>query len=133
MTLHFVIYVAHLSSVKHSVAGFPSPLHFEHALARRLHKGSQEDISRRPGLPLELVIIILRYAGMVTRHQDSRRLDPAWSFRTPRDHVAVVAGNDGDEPARRLVLVTPPLDRVWLSKTAVLQVVTESKDQGWPL
>ncbi|KAJ7437846.1 hypothetical protein B0H11DRAFT_2294178 [Mycena galericulata] len=83
--------------------------------------GAEETRTARPALPVELVRLIIRTAGlMVPNRQQTKRADRSVFVRvTTRDEAPVVS---------RVWFWTHPLD---LAKVAAVQLVTLSRDQGW--
>lgn len=122
--------------------GFPTQLHFYHAFSRSLCRGSQCDphnqFSRRPPLPMELVLCIIREAQIF-----NPRPIPNLSCTFPRGTsikdikedadslVTVAVRASGSELVRRLLFASPVVGVSRLARLAWLELETFSKDQGW--
>ncbi|TFY65905.1 hypothetical protein EVG20_g5188 [Dentipellis fragilis] len=94
---------------------------FFHSLTRALHRGcSTSGPSSRPGLPIELVCLILEYAGcMLLSKSRSITTSSTLVARGSSNHDAVV------------VAQLPPFDAVALQRIAQIKLITLSRDQGW--
>ncbi|KAF8590665.1 hypothetical protein K439DRAFT_40474 [Ramaria rubella] len=88
-----------------------------HELSHSLEGGTLE----RPGLPVELIIYILRLADCVL---------PSPRFNIEIGDPCHVRARSGDTVFQTW-FSTPPLDRGLLSKIARMQLKTVSRDQGW--
>ncbi|KIO31716.1 hypothetical protein M407DRAFT_124153 [Tulasnella calospora MUT 4182] len=120
---------------------FPTQLHYYHCISRVLSRGSpgnpRKGVPRRPPLPTELVILILREAGATVRSRDLSCVFPRGV--SPRDierragtlQSSVWATASNQEVARYLLFASPAIDAPSLPRLAWLQVDTFSKDQGW--
>ncbi|KAA1477229.1 hypothetical protein DENSPDRAFT_577887 [Dentipellis sp. KUC8613] len=96
-------------------------LFFFHSLARALRRGCLiPGPSLRAGLPVELVCLILQYAGCML-------LSKSRSVTTSPTVVA----RGRSEPHAVVVIQLPPFDTVALQRIAQIQLITLSRDQGW--
>lgn len=122
--------------------GFPTQLHFHHALSRSLFRGSSGYLHaqspRRPPLPMELVLCIFREAQIF-----HPRPIPNLSCTFPRgtsikyieedvdSFVTVRVSASGSKMGRRLLFASPVVSASKLPRLAWLELETFSKDQGW--
>ncbi|KAA1477228.1 hypothetical protein DENSPDRAFT_884915 [Dentipellis sp. KUC8613] len=96
---------------------------FVHLLVRALHYGHPTSgISFRPGIPLELVSLILKYAGCALLSK-SRSIVAVQFLGCNEERLS---GCDAT-----VVVRLPPLDAVGLRRIAHIKLVTLSRDQGW--
>ena len=123
------------SAQRNSSAEFPTKVHLYYAIARALLRGysppSDEIMflvdydagpSRRPGLPIELVLEIFDLAEII-------KPTPTASY-TIRSHQPCYVRSIG--PVQEaLFFHSPPLSRAFLAHVRQMQLYTVSRDQGW--
>ncbi|KAG8992269.1 hypothetical protein FRB90_001051, partial [Tulasnella sp. 427] len=121
--------------------GFPTERHYLQAVARSLSRGCPGDrkhhIARRPPLPTELVLLIIRRVGATNLCRELCCTFPknvsyrslATSSATLRISVSVTASDAS--VARRLLFASPAVEQEYLHRLASLRVDTMSTDQGW--
>lgn len=102
---------------------FPSQHHFIHAVSRTLARGQEAfgAYSRRPALPIELVVVICRFACFTTTQ-------PVWRWRKsfPEERPAAIKLSSM-LVGRKLVFVSPPISEQWLRRMGGFQLTTISR------
>ncbi|KAG8995837.1 hypothetical protein FRB90_000081 [Tulasnella sp. 427] len=121
--------------------GFPTERHYIQAVARSLSRGCPGDrkhhIARRPPLPTELVLLILRKVGATTLCRELcctfpknvPHRSPVTSAATLRGSVSITARDAS--VARLLLFASPVVEQEMLHRLVSLRVDTISTDQGW--